>query len=257
MEGETPPPPRAETPSRKIAADLRAAIKRGDYKPGHQLPSSTALMKRYGVAVQTVQNALNLLHKEGLTVSRRGAGVFVREQPTVQRLASTRLSRAAREADQGAFKADAAVGGFVATSETTVRTEPVDARTAEMLGLDEGEPVLVRDRVMRADGVPVQLAVSRFPLEVAESTRLEQVDTGKGGAYRVLEELGYQLGYFREYVATRPATADEADVLQLEPGMPVLTVTRVAFDTRGLPVEVNDMILVGDRYELVYDIPAD
>ncbi len=214
-------------------------------------------MERYGVARQTVQNAFDLLKAEGLVVARTGAGVFVREQPVVQRLASTRLSRAARDADQGAFKADAEAGGFTPTSETTVRTGPVDARTAEMLGLDEGEPVLVRDRVMRADGVPVQLAVSRFPLEIAEGTALEQVDTGRGGAYRVLEELGYRLGRFREHVATRPATAAEAEALQIEPGTAVLTVTRVAFDTRGMPVEVNDMVLVGDRYELVYEIPAD
>lgn len=213
-------------------------------------------MKRYGVAQQTVQNALNLLHKEGLTEGRRGAGVFVKARPSVQRLARSRLSRAARQAGQGAFMADAAAGGFEATSETTVRTEPADARTAGLLGLDEGEPVLVRDRVMRADGVPVQLAVSRFPLEVAGGTRLEQVDTGPSGSYGVLEELGYRLHY-REHVATRPAAGREVEALQLEPGTPVLLVTRIAFDARDLPVEVNDMVLVGDRYELVYEIPAD
>lgn len=236
---------------------MRDAIRRGDYKPGHQLPSGAALMKRYGVARQTVQNAFDLLKAEGLVVARTGAGVFVRERPVVVRLASARLSRAARAAGRGAFMADAEASGFRPESETAIRTEQADARIAEILGLDEGAPVVVRDRVMRAGSVPVQLAVSRFPYEIAAGTRLEQEDTGQSGAYGLLEELGYRLGRFVEHVTTRPATVGEVDVLQLEPGTPVLTVTRIAYDTRDVPVEVNDMVLVGDRYELVYEIPAD
>ncbi|MGH3939724.1 MAG: GntR family transcriptional regulator [Pseudonocardiaceae bacterium] len=42
------------TPSRQIAADLRKAIRDGEYRPGHQLPSGNALARRYGVARQTV-----------------------------------------------------------------------------------------------------------------------------------------------------------------------------------------------------------
>lgn len=35
-------------PFRRIAADLREAIRRGEYAPGHQLPSASALVERYG-----------------------------------------------------------------------------------------------------------------------------------------------------------------------------------------------------------------
>jgi GntR family transcriptional regulator len=37
----------------------------------------------------------------------------------------------------------------------------------------------------------------------------------------------------------------------------VLALTRTAYDTTGTPVETNDMVLVADRYELIYELPAD
>ena len=81
------------TPYRRIAADLRQAIRSGEYRPGHQLPSGSVLMARYKVARQTVQNAIDVLRLEGLVVGRQGAGWFVRERPAVQRLARSRLSK--------------------------------------------------------------------------------------------------------------------------------------------------------------------
>jgi DNA-binding GntR family transcriptional regulator len=37
----------------------------------------------------------------------------------------------------------------------------------------------------------------------------------------------------------------------------VLCITRIAFDQLGTAVELNDMVLSGERYQLVYEIPAD
>lgn len=61
----------------QIADDLRAAIKRGKYKPGGKLPSARMLAKEYGVALQTINNATNLLKNEGIVVSSGTVGLFV------------------------------------------------------------------------------------------------------------------------------------------------------------------------------------
>ena len=63
---------------RQIAAELRSAIERGEYPPGTRLPGENALMQDYGVARMTARQALAVLINEGLAVSRKGAGVFVR-----------------------------------------------------------------------------------------------------------------------------------------------------------------------------------
>ena len=109
---------------------------------------------------------------------------------------------------------------------------------------------------MSADGHPVQLATSRLPRTLTTGTAIEQENTGPGGLYARLEEAGHQLHHFVERVTSRPAAADESTRLRLRPGSPVLARTRTAYDTTGMPVEINDMVLVADRYELIYELPA-
>ncbi|MCK2238116.1 MULTISPECIES: GntR family transcriptional regulator [unclassified Crossiella] len=246
----------SEQPYRRIAADLRIAIEQGEYRPGHQLPSGSVLMKRYDVARQTVQNAIDLLRVEGWVVSRPGAGVFVRDRPVVQRLSRNRLSRETRQAGRGAFLADAEASGFTPAVEVVVRFEPAGERIADALDIEAGDEVTVRQRIMSADGQPVQLAVSRLPRSITAGTAIEQDNPGPTGIYGVLDEAGHTLDHFVESVSTRPATQQELTELRLAPGTPVLAVTRVAYDSTGRPVEINDMVLVGDRYELVYEFAA-
>lgn len=243
--------------TRRVADELRAAIRSGEYRPGHQLPSTAVLKERYGVSNQTVQNALNVLRDEGLIEGRTGAGVFVRARPTVQRRGLDRLRRASRDIGQGAFMGDAVYSGFTATSQTEVTFEAADERTAAALGIDIGDEVTVRSRVMSADGVPVQLATSRLPRSITAGSRIEQVDTGAGGSYGLLDDLGYRLEHGVEYVSARPASAEEANLLRIQSGTPVFEVTRIAYDTTGRAVEINDMVMNGERYQLVYEVPLD
>lgn len=242
---------------RQVAADLREKITAGQYAPGEQLPSERDLVDSYGVSRPTIREAVNLLRSEGLVTAEHGRGVFVRPPASIQRVARTRLSREARERNRGAFLADAAAGGFTPSTSVKIRFEQADTRTATHLAVDEGTEVTVRDRVMRADGLVVQLAVSRLPRTLTRDTAIEQVDSGPGGAYARLEEAGHRIGSFAEHVGARMPTPDEASLMQLAVGVPVITVTRVAFGEDGTPLEMNDMVLAADRYELSYEWPAD
>lgn len=64
--------------SEQIRTDLRLAIAKGEIAPGEQLPSNAELKAKYGVATQTVQNAMNALKAEGLVTTAPGRGVFLR-----------------------------------------------------------------------------------------------------------------------------------------------------------------------------------
>jgi DNA-binding transcriptional regulator YhcF (GntR family) len=67
-------------PYKQVANALRAAILTQKLKAGEKLPSQNELSTQYGVARMTIQQALRILRDEGLTVSRAGSGVYVREQ---------------------------------------------------------------------------------------------------------------------------------------------------------------------------------
>ncbi|MGQ0838213.1 GntR family transcriptional regulator [Actinokineospora sp.] len=241
---------------RQLADVLRDRISSGSYPPGTQLPSERDLVAEFGVSRPTVRQAVGLLQQSGAILVEHGRGAFVRPTPTVHRLARNRLSREARETGRGAFLGDAAVGGWQPTVSVRIRFESADDRAASLLDVSVGTELCVRDRVMSANGVPVQLAVSRLPRSITRGTAMEEVDTGVGGVYSRLEEIGRGLVRFEELVGARMPTAEERRTLQLAPGTPVITVTRVAL-TDGGPAELNDMVLAADRYELHYVLPAE
>lgn len=241
---------------RQVAADLREKITSGEYAPGQRLPSERELVDAYQVSRPTIRDAINLLRTEGVVAAEHGRGVFVRPSGTIQRLARARLSRKARGENKGAFLADAATQGFTPTTTVEVRFEPAGDRAA-VLNVDPGDEVTVRDRVMRADDAVVQLAVSRLPRVFTRGTAIEQDDTGPGGVYARLEDAGHTIGRYAEEVASRMPTPEEASALQLAQGVPVITVTRVAYRQDGTPLEVNDMTLPADRYSLTYEWSAD
>jgi DNA-binding GntR family transcriptional regulator len=66
---------------RQIADDLRARIENGDYPPGSMLPSKSALMTRYHVALNTIDRAVEVLRKEGFAEPIQGVGTFARTPP--------------------------------------------------------------------------------------------------------------------------------------------------------------------------------
>src|SRR6478752_7442993 len=54
-----------------------------------------------------------------------------------------------------------------------------------------------------------------------------------------------------------PSTRSRLGVrLRLPAGTPVLTVRRIAFDTKGLPVELTDTVKAAPSYVLEYRFPA-
>jgi DNA-binding GntR family transcriptional regulator len=64
----------------QVAANLRARIRDGRYRPGQRLPAETSLAAECDVGVDTVRAAIALLRNEGLVVTRHGYGTKVAEQ---------------------------------------------------------------------------------------------------------------------------------------------------------------------------------
>ncbi|MCV7377650.1 GntR family transcriptional regulator [Mycobacterium alsense] len=244
-------------PYRQIAAMLRDAIISNRLGPGERLPSEKELIEHFGVARMTVRQAVQELRSEGLIISEHGRGVFVRPMPQIRRLASDRFARQHRAEGQAAFTVEAEKSGYSPQVDNIVVTrEKPDSLVAERLRLSADDEVVVRSRRYLADGRPIETAVSYIPAPFAVGTKIEQVDTGPGGIYARLEEGGHLLARFAEEVGARMPTPEERRQLELEPGVPVLTVVRTAYDTDDVAVEVCDTVKVASAYLLEYEFSA-
>lgn len=242
---------------KQIADDLRRSITAGELVPGDKLPSETVLMERWKVARMTVRAALAELAKEGLTRAEHGRGVFVRARPPVARLGAARFGRERRNASAGAFASEVQALGMTPSQEL-IEVGEVDPteRVAELLALEPGETVIVRRRRMLADTTPMQLADSYFPASWARDTALATQNTGKGGSYARVEEAGHKLARFREEIAARAPLEREVRALQLASGVPVVELTRIAYDEDGAAVEVFESVVAADRHVFIYEFDA-
>jgi len=127
---------------------------------------------------------------------------------------------------------------------------------AEALGIAADSPVVFRSRRYVVDDKAVQLATSYYPVDLARGTRITYTDTGPGGSYAVLAELGHAPASFTEYLLARMPRPDETAQLDLPGGTPVIEITRHASEVGGRCVEVNRMILDGSAYLLDYSFSA-
>jgi DNA-binding transcriptional regulator YhcF (GntR family) len=66
-------------PFRQAADDLRKRIEKEEFGPGQRLPSIRDLATEYGVASQTMQNALRELRNADLVVAQPGRAFFARD----------------------------------------------------------------------------------------------------------------------------------------------------------------------------------
>jgi len=62
----------------QVADDIRSQIRAGTLKPGDKLPSTTELIKHYGVSYGSIRGAMLVLKAENLVEGRQGDGVYVR-----------------------------------------------------------------------------------------------------------------------------------------------------------------------------------
>lgn len=250
--------PTSDRPAYKQIADhLREAIATGDLAPSEALPSERVLMERYGAARGTIRQAIIVLKGEGLIAVEHGRGSFVRARPPVRRVAFDRFARRHRDAGKAAYLAELEAEGRVPDVEMLElgkRSAPADA--AERLGVEPGDPVLVRRRRYLADGQPMELATSYVPWQIAAGTPMTRQNPGPGGIYARIEEAGHTLARFTEEVSSRMPTPEETRALRLPAGVPVFALVRTAYDGEGGAVEVCDTVMAADRYVLAYELPA-
>ncbi|MFF7078237.1 GntR family transcriptional regulator [Streptomyces lavendulae] len=238
----------------RIADALRSAIQSGEYGPGDRLPGENDLMATYDVARMTARQALGVLQNEGLAEARKGAGVFVRTFKPLRRRGIERLARERWGSGRSIWSADTEDRELV-VDQVEVREEAV-GRLADALGLSAGSRVWVRSRRFVLDGKPVLFATSYLPSDVVADSAITRADTGPGGTYARLAELGHEPVHFREEIRCRMPSADEAERLSLSLGTPVVQIVRTAFAEGGRAVEVNEMTLDSASYVLEYEFDA-
>jgi GntR family transcriptional regulator len=220
-----------------LADDLRRRIASGDLRPGRLLPSESQLASDHDVSRVTVRKALAQLRDAGLVASRQGFGWYVVPTPVPQPLDGLRTIEANVLAAGQAPQRRVLGFGFV----------DAPPRAREVLGVDT---VLEIRRVNLADDeafarvtvwVPEALATDLSRAAVERQSLYQLVPTTLGGASQVISAV--------------PATPEDAALLDLPAGTPLLRAERTTRDVAGDAVLLSEAVFNPLLTELVVDLP--
>jgi len=246
--------------SRRIADELRRSIESGELAPGAQLPSERQLAATYRTARNTAREAIRLLADSGLVIAEQGRGAFVRRNAPLIRLGNNRYSPKYRDSGMSPFLLECAKQGKTGRFDV-LRIERIQPSedVAARLGVPAGsESVLRRENVFYADADPVHHVTTYIPWTIADRTGLLDPDVGHPyGIHGILEERGHTMSRLREEVSARMPTADEAALLHLASGVPVLGVLHTSIDQDAQPYELTRFVMRTDLTGLRYDAPIE
>ncbi|HEX6500174.1 MAG TPA: GntR family transcriptional regulator [Micromonosporaceae bacterium] len=240
---------------RRIAADLREAIRAGQLQPGDRLPTEQELGTRYGVSRNTVRLAVAMLANEGAIVSTPGRGTFVRDRAVITYHASWAEKRERLASDQSdAYRAELESQGRAPEYRGfEMRIVPATAELAERLAVEVGDSLVSRGFLRLVDGEPASIQDSYYPMDIAQECGLITPHDIPQGTVRAMAEHGYtEVGYIDE-ITTRMPTPEEAAKLALGTGAPVLVYARTTY-TKQRPLRLTLTIFAGDRNRVVYEL---
>lgn len=230
---------------RRIEIALRARI--GALMPGDPLPSDADLCREFGVSRMTARSAVTRLVEEGLIVRISGRGTFVAEPPAHRR--ADRLLTFSHEMRRR---------GRTPSSRLLAREiRPSSAAEAAALGIPASEPVVVVRRLRSADDEPIALETAVLIQPVAAAVLAADVE--HGSLHEALAGAGWHLRRGTATIGAAAATAEDARLLGLRRGDPLLVERRVIADAHGRRVEATESRYPADRYALdvQFDVEPD
>ncbi len=216
---------------------LRKKISSGDLSPEAPLPSEEMLAAEYEVSRITVRQALASLEKDGYVVRQRGKGTFVSEK--VSKLDLPRFSGSIEDLILMGIRTHTKVLD-------TSWIEPPEV-IKERLNLDDDMKVLRIEKVRDIEGTPFSHVYNYLPPDIGERLPTDMV-TVKPMLMILEDELGIRATEADQSVEATIADAEQASILDIRVGDPLLKAERTVYDNKNQPVEYVSVVYRADKY---------
>jgi GntR family transcriptional regulator len=222
----------------QLARILRKKITDGEWEPQSAIPSERQLEQQYRISRPTIRQAIELLIREGYLYREHGRGTFVMPQKLQKGLLElTSFS-------EDLLKRGIKPGQVVRSLSREVPPEAI----ARKLDMPLDGRVLRIERIRLGDGIPIGLQTSYLALEPDQDISQAEMEQA-GSLYKILQEkFGIIPWAADETLEVTLASPEEARLLQIEDGCPLLLNERVLWSQDRKAVEYVKILYRGDRY---------
>lgn len=209
----------------QVKANLKDRILRGEFEEG-RIPPETELATELGVSRTTIRDALSRLEQEGAIFRKQGAGTFVNE-PGLQ--IKSRLE------EIWSYEEVLREHGYTPSVKVIgVETVPADAAVAADLKIEDGEPVMVMEKIFLENDDPVVLTINRIPASIVHDEISPKDDEP---IYAFLEaHCDRHLAYYLSEIVPVALPRHHARLLGATPGTPAICFEEIGFDQDNEPV---------------------
>ncbi len=212
----------------RIGNWLEQLIASKTLQPGDKLPAEVEIANALGVSRMTLRQALASIEAKGLIDRRRGrfGGSFV----AAPRIEFDHASLPGFTEQMRRIHVEAGAEVLSAT------TRVASAEVRKSLGMQRSGRVHEILRARSANGEPIVLEEAYLPAAIFPG--LLSADLS-GSLYAAMREYDAAPFSADERIEATQANDQQADVLGVEPGSPLLLITRTSFTEKGVAVEFS------------------
>jgi GntR family transcriptional regulator len=223
----------------QIEEELRGLIDSGTLGPLAKVPSEAELSARFKVSRMTARKALDRLVGDGVLFRQPGKGTFIAESkishgPSLQLSFSAAMSALALKTSTRVLEA---------------ALVPAPSNVAKALGAPVGGTTVFVRRLRSVGGVPAAIHMSYLPSRF--SPVLKQDLTGS--LFDLMSALGGRADTARDMLEAVAATGDDAALLKVERGAPLVFIHGTAYSATGEPLRYTEALYRADRFRFSVD----
>ncbi|MBD1381508.1 GntR family transcriptional regulator [Bacillus sp. IB182487] len=199
-------------------------------KVGEKLPSEAELDKIYNVSRTPVKQALNQLENDGYIYRLQGKGSFVANRRPAE--IWTRMT---------GFRSNY-LDKWEKISSKTIEISQRKGCFTHLFNIDDNEKITYLKRVRYFDDKPI-LYLEHYVNPFIPNDIFENNHSFISLGQLLKEKLNIEMVRAEEEIEPINATTTIANILHIPEGTPLLKVTRISYDQKNLPIDVNPYIV--------------
>ncbi|PYG85915.1 GntR family transcriptional regulator [Ruminiclostridium sufflavum DSM 19573] len=225
----------------QMMAEIKSKIEDGEYAYNEKIPSEEKLGKEYSVSRITVRRAIDELCTEGYLIKKQGKGTFVDKKKMHRKLEKT--------SDVLSFSEACRAVGMIPGARVIKRSVCiVHADERKFFGVPEDTPILYIQRVLSADGTPIQIENNYYPYTKFKFLMEEPLENGSLFAL-LREKYGINVcNTSKTLLEVVRAKGEKAELLDVLTGEPLFYQNCYFIDENEEPLFIGRQYIAGNRY---------